>query len=1187
MRCGGQRKMSKISRLIRRSKPWKRRLLIFFIFCALCFCFFPWFSPPSTEPNEDFIQKSFSSSRSPLRVAIVMPIVNCQILTRVKPSLEIWKQLPPGRIPPGSEVSVIFHYNKFAKSNPGVLDDISHVWKSVPMHIRRTFRDVRVWSADLSDQADEYPLGPCEMFHRMFPLLRLSGFTHWFQYEPDVRPIRSGWLSQIVKLSVENKDCELWWQLGSEPVYHSVTDYVKVADTMDVDLHINGNALYCVRSAEFDSYRSEVRRIFPRSGCDGDINSIIGEFNGWDHALYRYRHTRANRAFKQHSKFRLDPLIRNFGTSLYTIQEVRVKFPNAFLVHGKNVIDSTNHQVLKDSGTDKPPFSENLIQYMFWRTFGRQPSQNEMLFWFKLLDSCRDANEVQQYMVEFQSVCHTKVVSEELLNLFDSEQHAAIFSGFATTVHRLPYPQELNLLFDIIELHTPRHGDYVESLLNAPDSHEAVGLVCELTINMACKAEAKEGIDSHQCGSLQAKVKSILPAGCVVQHISVSELTASCDGIMSQVKNPLRCVLFENVNKILVCTKSFTWNFPSYTPHLRSTSFDKNISIEGITKPEGFEVQFRRLYKGTKFTSQSLQDEKRDLDHILGVRWTRERRSLWVTDFHASPSMCNSQIFSLLNADVNAKIDFGNCEYFRGENGESVCASDNDLKVLAFDNWNGFGLHPCPSVTREAFFLAYRDDPEFSKASAVICSHPVANCELYMPFKKPIILYATTRLEFGRNDKFVPWRNHWVKDEDKARMAWTHWLENMLAIASNPSNIIAANNLYDSKYIEYFTGIKPLLLPSWCGPGLKEMGQNNYRPTLTDVLLTPYRTNLEYQGHKIPSSGWPNMDNWDSIPAPLSHAIFDELFAEVEERKLHQFRINTIRNAFPSGYKHVSDLKSFPVFLFIPYQASVMSFFELYRLNVPMLVPSKRLLIYWMAKHKIMFERVYGQPEEVFAKHRYTSLPSPNSFAIEDAKVWVNFYDIYQEDTFPHLLYFDTWKHALDILSSVNLAEVATAMTKHNEAEQIRLTKLWENVLSFPARQEHFKTAQYDDFEGALFESHRVRPPADHLVECEGKKKALATKMNNVATSHVAREPFYSKCDEQGEVTDQEQSRKFVSKFLHPLTHGAFASACSSVEYDAEHDLLACDTGIQVLFLRNPYSCSDIRLSLDKQLLCF
>ena len=1178
----------------RHSKERKRvffflLLVIFCISSFLALCGRP-FQAASSDPLIDVIQKPFfSGSYARVRIAIVIPVVNCQILSRLKPNLLRWTEVFPGKLPSGSDVSIIFHYNKFAKENPGVLHDLSTVWYSLPRRIRNIFREVNIWSADLSDSQDDYVMGTCVMFHRTFPLLHSAKYTHWFQYEPDVKPIRPGWLSRIAELSIQNADCTLWWQLGSEPCYRSVTDFVKIADTLDVDLHINGNALYCVSSSDFAKYRAAVREAYPPLGCKGD--SVIGEVAGWDHALYRYRHSHDRRKFREHSKFRLDPLIRNFGTETTDIEEILAAYPSTYLVHGKRVMETKRLSEEKEEETGLALPLERKVHDIFWRAFGRQASRNEMNFWVKTLRDVSDTGLLRKRMGQLQTICQERKIPRELQPLFSSLEHAAAGAAFVTTAHRFPFPQELQLVSETVEISTGGNhfGDYEESTPVPTDLALLVTAVCDISITLACKTEKattkrRRGyFDRHCPHNLQDSIKHKLPVGCHIHHMSPSSLVAVCDGATAAVPNPIGCVLFGKHKEGLICEKSLVWHFPSYTPYLRSLS---HVGHNKYFAAGDFESLFQDLYKGTTFSAGTYAETMDDTFHLAEDFLARQQKILWVTDFHAAPSMCNSNIFSHLNLYLNAKIDFGNCEHFTKDDGGSVCANQNGLKALAFDNWNGFGLHPCPKNTREEFFFAYRHDEEFASASAVMCSHPVANCELYMPFSKPIILYATTRIEFGRNDKFVPWRNHWVKHEDKAQKAWSHWLNNLLAIASDPQNRILANNLYDAKYIEYFTGIKPVVLPSWCGPSGKQMHPSRYRPTQTDVLLTPYRTNLEYQAHNIPRSGWPDMDGWTSISAPLSHPIFDDLFAEVKSREMHTFRLNTIQNAFPDGYEHISDLSNFPVFLFIPYQASTMSFFELYRLNVPMLVPSKTLLLKWMSKHRIMFERVYGQPDELLRKQASPSIPSPNSFEIDDARVWVNFYDIYQEDTFPHLLYFESWANALDILTSINLEEVSRAMKDHNRNEFFRIVRLWEIILSdLPNKPEKSGVVEGDDFASALYNRYGATPPHDDLPECR-QEREKHERIQLLSQGHPHK--FFSKCDDdEAEQVTRERSDRTDVRFLHAVTHGDFASQCLKLHYSQETDTLSCDDGTRTMLLRDPYSCDDIRVTGDGQLLCF
>lgn len=45
---------------------------------------------------------------------------------------------------------------------------------------------------------------------------------------------------------------------------------------------------------------------------------------------------------------------------------------------------------------------------------------------------------------------------------------------------------------------------------------------------------------------------------------------------------------------------------------------------------------------------------------------------------------------------------------------------------------------------------------------------------------------------------------------------WQLLNDNLKKFASKPWNIIGANNLYDAKYIEYYTGLKTHHIPSFC-----------------------------------------------------------------------------------------------------------------------------------------------------------------------------------------------------------------------------------------------------------------------------------------------------------------------------------------------------------------------------------
>jgi hypothetical protein len=77
----------------------------------------------------------------------------------------------------------------------------------------------------------------------------------------------------------------------------------------------------------------------------------------------------------------------------------------------------------------------------------------------------------------------------------------------------------------------------------------------------------------------------------------------------------------------------------------------------------------------------------------------------------------------------------------------------------------------CPNLeTRKKFYEAYKNDSEMNQVDAFICFHPVAMCELFMPFNRSLIVIASTRYELGRHSK----------------ERWTNLNKNLQIIASNP-----------------------------------------------------------------------------------------------------------------------------------------------------------------------------------------------------------------------------------------------------------------------------------------------------------------------------------------------------------------------------------------------------------------
>ncbi|KAL9643487.1 hypothetical protein ABK040_010101 [Willaertia magna] len=388
----------------------------------------------------------------------------------------------------------------------------------------------------------------------------------------------------------------------------------------------------------------------------------------------------------------------------------------------------------------------------------------------------------------------------------------------------------------------------------------------------------------------------------------------------------------------------------------------------------------------------------------------KDKLYLWTSDFHAAPIGCNMDILKEADIEPHAEVDFGNCMFFKG-----TCKQR--LKVLSFDDWKGFSLDPCPNQMRRAFFNAYKYDPEMERVDAVICSHPVANCELYMPLNKSLIIYATTRIEFGRDDKHVEWRKPYITSASNLR--WKQWIDELVRIGKNPRNVIAANNMYDAHYIKYHTGLDAEYIPSWCG----DSGVS-YNPKRTEILLGPYRDNLDY----------PRFDEEEAWKHPIMRALTVSITSSGTKLKFIR-----LRQEYPQ-YK-LEDLANHPALVYIPYQVSTMSFFEMYRLNIPMFVPSKALLIKWHIKYNNMFERIYGEPERVIFTE--DEKLDPNSNTYENLNYWLDFCDFY---VFPHVTTFNSWAELIEKLESVDLKQISNNMKEFNKKQKEDLKETWSRI---------------------------------------------------------------------------------------------------------------------------------------------
>eukprot|EP00741_Cyanophora_paradoxa_P010431 tig00000037_g10086.t1 len=149
---------------------------------------------------------------------------------------------------------------------------------------------------------------------------------------------------------------------------------------------------------------------------------------------------------------------------------------------------------------------------------------------------------------------------------------------------------------------------------------------------------------------------------------------------------------------------------------------------------------------------------------------------------------------------------------------------------------------------------------------------------------------------------------------------------------------------------------------------------------------------------------------------------------------------------YPAGY-HFQDLARHKLIVCIPYQTSLMSFVEFYRMNVPLFFPSLALLMKWELTYEMTWERVYGYPEELVLPH---TPYSPNSHECADETVWLSLADFYQ---WPHVQFFNSWEHLLELIDSADLSAISSSMRMHNACMERTIKARWGRALQkvFPS----------------------------------------------------------------------------------------------------------------------------------------
>ena len=234
-------------------------------------------------------------------------------------------------------------------------------------------------------------------------------------------------------------------------------------------------------------------------------------------------------------------------------------------------------------------------------------------------------------------------------------------------------------------------------------------------------------------------------------------------------------------------------------------------------------------------------------------------------------------------------------------------------------------------------------------------------------------------------------------------------------------NTIGAISRYDAEYIKYYTGIQPLLVPSYSG----------------------FYMNSTYE---------PKKQNY------LIFTVHDRDRAFIQGVKASLQTVGIQSDFVYDLYKFYStkDLVQHPAVISLPY--SVMSFrtTELYSLGIPLFVPSPKFYLNmggmghdrtsttepYCDKDPNLEAKMRPNIDLRFSAHPY----SPNTEIGQDPEAelyWMQYADFYD---WPHIQHFDSYEHLKELLVYADLKSIHESMMQEIALRRLQNTKSWCDI---------------------------------------------------------------------------------------------------------------------------------------------
>lgn len=291
----------------------------------------------------------------------------------------------------------------------------------------------------------------------------------------------------------------------------------------------------------------------------------------------------------------------------------------------------------------------------------------------------------------------------------------------------------------------------------------------------------------------------------------------------------------------------------------------------------------------------------------------------------------------------------------------------------------------------------------------VLTSHSLVTCHRFKDLSLPMIHINSTR--FG---------NEWIQDPNKHASL----VESIQCLLQQNRLQIVHNNRGDLAYFhQYIPTVSPnqeLYIPSLC----ESLSRIRLHVPLPKKILL-----------------------WDTRQVLLQPSVspfMKSLYASLKQVHGDAVESQAILMANEQSYLGEGYLDAYAAVIHIPYNISTMSMFQQVRANIPIWVPSKRLLAKLWADSR--------EPNElswtVFAPGSELNASTMDNVRRHDViQRWLDLADFYNPDILPLVFQFDSLEELVEKVMATDYQEAMDKAEALQEEKRERIVFAWEQVL--------------------------------------------------------------------------------------------------------------------------------------------